>query len=92
MTAAKTIKVAISSEFMKAFAAIPKKMQSKVLEFITQFRNNPTASSINYEKINQVKDPQGSDLEICPDRSDLSGHCQKTGYRECVYAAVGGSS
>jgi mRNA-degrading endonuclease RelE of RelBE toxin-antitoxin system len=57
MTAAKTIKVAISSEFMKAFAAIPKKMQSKVLEFITQFRNNPTASSINYEKINQVKDP-----------------------------------
>jgi superfamily I DNA/RNA helicase/mRNA-degrading endonuclease RelE of RelBE toxin-antitoxin system len=57
MTAAVPIKVAISSEFMKAFAAIPKKMQGKVLEFITQFRNNPTASSINYEKINQVKDP-----------------------------------
>jgi superfamily I DNA/RNA helicase/mRNA-degrading endonuclease RelE of RelBE toxin-antitoxin system len=57
MTAAGPIKVAISSEFMKAFAAIPKKMQGKVLEFITQFRNNPTASSINYEKINQVKDP-----------------------------------
>jgi hypothetical protein len=51
------IKVAISSEFMTAFAAIPKKMQGKVLEFITKFRNNPTASSINYEKIIAFKDP-----------------------------------
>lgn len=48
--------VAISSEFMNAFAAIPKKMQSKVLEFITKFRSNPMAPSINYEKITQFKD------------------------------------
>lgn len=48
--------VAISSEFMNAFAAIPKKQQGKVLEFITKFRANPTASSINYEKIAQFKD------------------------------------
>lgn len=48
--------VAISSEFMNAFAAIPKKQQGKVLEFITKFRANPTASSINYEKIVQFKD------------------------------------
>jgi len=51
------VKVAISSDFMNAFAAIPKKMQGKVLEFITKFRNNPTSPSINYEKISQVKDP-----------------------------------
>lgn len=38
MAAMKDIKVAISSEFMSAFAAIPKKMQGKVLEFITKFR------------------------------------------------------
>lgn len=57
MTAINDITVAISSEFMNAFAAIPKKMQGKVLEFITKFRNNPTASSINYEKIVQFKDP-----------------------------------
>ncbi len=50
------IKVAISSEFMSAFAAIPKKMQGKVLEFIARFRNNPTSSSINYEKIVEFKD------------------------------------
>ncbi len=48
--------VAISSEFMNAFAAVPKKMQSKVLDFITKFRANPTSSSINYEKIVQFKD------------------------------------
>lgn len=57
MMAISNIKVAISSEFMNAFAAIPKKMQGKVLEFITKFRNNPMSSSINYEKIVQSKDP-----------------------------------
>lgn len=48
--------VAISSEFMNAFAAVPKKMQGKVLDFITKFRANPTSPSINYEKIVQFKD------------------------------------
>jgi hypothetical protein len=57
MAAVIDIKVAISSEFMNAFAAIPKKMQGKVLEFITKFRNNPTASSINYEKMFNLKIP-----------------------------------
>jgi len=48
--------VAISSEFMTAFAVIPKKQQSKVLEFITKFRENPLSPGINYEKIAQFKD------------------------------------
>jgi len=56
MTVLKNPKVTISSEFMNAFAAVPKKMQSKVLGFITKSRANPTASSINYEKIAQFKD------------------------------------
>jgi len=56
MTPTPKIKVAISSEFMNAFAKVPKKMQSKVLEFITKFRNNPISSGINYEKIAQFKD------------------------------------
>jgi hypothetical protein len=57
MMAILDIKVAISSEFMTAFAAIPKKMQGKVLDFITKFRSNPMSSSINYEKLIQFKDP-----------------------------------
>ncbi|WP_462270446.1 UvrD-helicase domain-containing protein [Desulfobacter sp.] len=56
MNAVKIPVVAISSEFMNAFAAVPKKMQNKVLAFITKFRANPTASSINYEKNIQFKD------------------------------------
>ena len=57
MAAISNVKVAISSDFMSAFAAIPKNMQGKVLEFVTRFKNDPTASSINYEKIAQFKDP-----------------------------------
>ena len=57
MAAIRNVKVAISSDFMNAFAAIPKNMQGKVLEFVTRFKNDPTASSINYEKIAQFKDP-----------------------------------
>jgi len=57
MAAISNLKVAISSDFMSAFAAIPKNMQGKVLEFVTRFKNDPTASSINYEKIAQFKDP-----------------------------------
>jgi hypothetical protein len=48
--------VAISTEFMNAFSAIPKQQQGKVLEFITKFRTNPIASGINYEKIAEFKD------------------------------------
>lgn len=56
--------VAISSEFMNAFAAVPKKMQGKVLDFITKFRANPTSSSINYEKIVQFKDKSLRSIRI----------------------------
>lgn len=45
------IKVAISSDFLTAFAALPRKEQGKVTEFVNKFRNNPLASGINYEKI-----------------------------------------
>ena len=48
-------KVAIASDFLNAFANIPKKQQGKVLEFITKFKANPLASSITYEKIIQFK-------------------------------------
>jgi len=49
--------VAVASDFLGAFANIPKKQQGKVLEFINKFRENPTSSAINYEKIVQWKDP-----------------------------------
>lgn len=45
-------KVAISSDFLTAFAALPRQIQGKVTEFINKFRNNPQSPGINYEKIN----------------------------------------
>lgn len=43
--------VAISSDFLGAFARIPRAQQKKVQEFISKFRHDPTSSGINYEKI-----------------------------------------
>jgi superfamily I DNA/RNA helicase len=60
-----TATVAISSDFLTAFAALPRKIQGKVTEFINKFRNNPKASGINYEKIHSA-----IDNKICSVRID----------------------
>lgn len=57
--------VAISSDFLTAFAALPRKVQGKVTEFINKFRNNPRAPGINYEKIHAALDEK-----ICSVRID----------------------
>jgi superfamily I DNA/RNA helicase len=57
--------VAISSDFLTAFAALPRQIQGKVTEFINKFRNNPTSPGINYEKINDA-----ADGKICSVRID----------------------
>ena len=49
-------KVAISADFLTAFAALPRQIQGKVTEFINKFRNNPQSPGINYEKINGGRD------------------------------------
>lgn len=50
------IKVAISSDFLKALDALPKSQRHKVHEFIDAFRENPMSSAINYEKIQGARD------------------------------------
>ena len=50
------MKVAISSDFLISFSAIPKKQQTKVRDFIEKFKRDPAASGINYEKINGARD------------------------------------
>lgn len=47
------IKVAISSDFLTAFARLPRGIQGKVTEFINKFRNNPRSPGINYEKLSK---------------------------------------
>lgn len=59
------IKVAISTDFLTAFAALPRQIQGKVTEFMNKFRNNPTAPGIHYEKLNACQDKK-----ICSVRID----------------------
>ena len=47
------VKVAISSDFLTAFAKLPRGIQGKVTEFINKFRNDPLSPGINYEKLNK---------------------------------------
>jgi len=51
-----TFRVAIFDEFLDAFMKIPRAQQKKVNKFVRVFRENPTASSINYESINTFAD------------------------------------
>lgn len=58
-------KVAISADFLTAFAALPRQTQRKVTEFMNKFRNDPTSPGINYEKLNACQDKK-----ICSVRID----------------------
>ena len=57
-------KVAISSDFLTAYALVPKAQQKKVREFVTRFQLDPAASGINYEAIHQARDPRVRTVRI----------------------------
>lgn len=48
---ANNFKVAISSDFLTAFAALPTGEKGKVMEFSNKFHNNPMLETIKYEPI-----------------------------------------
>jgi hypothetical protein len=48
--------VALSSDFLTAFANIPRKKQKTVREALEKFKRDPTTLAQNYEKINDVVD------------------------------------
>src|SRR5262245_26716635 len=56
--------VAIASEFLDAFARIPRAQQRKVREFTEKFRTNPKSPGINYEKLQAVKDDKVRTVRI----------------------------
>lgn len=61
------LQVAISQDFFTAFAQIPRAKQKKVNEFVSKFRNNPHATGINYEKINDAANPQYRSVRVDQD-------------------------
>ena len=56
--------VAIASDFLEAYARIPRAQQKKVREFTEKFQANPKSASINYEKIHAVKDDRVRTVRI----------------------------
>jgi superfamily I DNA/RNA helicase len=57
-------RVALSSDFLGAFAKLPQGVQNKVSKFLTNFQRDPTASGINYERINAARDPNMRSVRI----------------------------
>src|SRR6476660_9282541 len=56
--------VAIGSDFLNAFARIPRAQQRKVRDFTEKFKANPKSAAINYEKIHGVKDDKVRTVRI----------------------------
>ena len=58
------VRVAVSSDFLNAYAQVPRKVQKKVREFTRKFMEDPTQASINYESIHGMKDPKVRTVRI----------------------------
>ncbi|HIJ23800.1 MAG: AAA family ATPase [Gammaproteobacteria bacterium] len=56
--------VAISNDFFKCFAKLPRAQQGNVMNFVSRFQNDPRASGINYEKIRDARDPNMRSVRI----------------------------
>ncbi|MBZ0097219.1 MAG: AAA family ATPase [Sulfuricella sp.] len=59
-----SVKVALSDDFLRAFAVIPRDRQQAVIKFLAQFRQNPSSPGINYEKIQSAADPHMRSVRI----------------------------
>lgn len=57
-------KIAMSDDFLKSFARIPRQNQQAVLTFVAKFRQNPLASGIDYERINDAADTNMRSVRI----------------------------
>src|SRR5262249_25673405 len=56
--------VAIASEFLDAFARIPRAQQRKVRDFTEKFRANPKSAAIHYEKLHAARDDKVRTVRI----------------------------
>jgi superfamily I DNA/RNA helicase len=56
--------VALGSDFLDAYARIPRAQQRKVRDFTEKFKANPKSPGINYEKIHDVRDDKVRTVRI----------------------------
>lgn len=57
-------KIAMSDDFLKSFAAVPRDQQQAVLNFVAKFRQNPASAGINYERIRDSGEPNMRSVRI----------------------------
>lgn len=73
------VKVAISSDFLTAFARLPRQVQGKVTEFVNKFRNDPMPPGIHYEKLNSGIDKKIFSVRIDDTYRGIVVRQQETG-------------
>ena len=73
------VKVAISSDFLTAFARLPRQVQGKVTEFVNKFRNDPISPGIHYEKLNSGIDKKIFSVRIDDTYRSIVVRQQETG-------------
>lgn len=78
--------VAMGSEFLPAFAKLPKSEQNKTNAFLTKFRNNPLADGINLEKLH-VSDDKLFSVRIDQKYRGIIAHQKSTGVYLLLYVA-----
>ncbi len=59
-----TVRIAMSADFLSAFAQLPDRQQRSVRAFITKFNANPTSPGLNYERIHGARDGAMRSLRI----------------------------
>ena len=60
----KNAQMAISADFLAAFAKLPSQQQRGIRSMISRFERDSAASGLNYERINNAKDPNMRSLRI----------------------------
>ena len=56
--------MAMSSDFLEAYARLPRAQQKGVRSLIARFDTDPTASGLNYERVHGARDPAMRSLRI----------------------------
>ena len=59
-----TAQIAMSADFLSAFASLPRPQQRNVRTLITKFNANPTSTGLNYERIHGARDSGMRSLRI----------------------------
>ena len=58
------MKIAISSDFFTALSKLPKAQMNKTIKLVEKFKNDPTSSGINYEKLHFSADGRMHSIRV----------------------------